>query len=202
MKLTDKERFLNKIRITVSGCWEWKGASSPKGYGKFRYNGTTYQAHRVSYELFVAPLIDGLVIMHSCDNPGCVNPEHLRQGTKVENMQDCISKGRFSMGEAHSKYSDEQVKFAVESLLTQKEVAGILGCTQSYVSELRRGVKRNYLGLKTRHKIIRKLTNDEKLMILSLGASCHKVAEFLSCPYSAVQQLRAKYAANPSALCI
>ena len=189
---TEKARFLAKVRVAESGCWEWQAFKMKRnGYGFFRTPTRHELAHRVAYRLFVAPLIDGLDVMHSCDNPGCVNPEHLRQGTHKENMEDCSLKGRNSFGEKHGKLTDEQVKFAVESHLLQREVAEIIGCTQSYVSELRRGGTRKHLALPTRHKPEpRRLTDDERLMILSTSASHQKIADFIGCPYSTVQQLR------------
>lgn len=78
-----------------SGCWLWTaGVLVCGGYGAFRAGGKLVRAHRVSYELNVGPIPDGALMLHSCDNPVCINPRHLRPGTYSENLQDCISRGR------------------------------------------------------------------------------------------------------------
>lgn len=83
-----------------NGCMNWLASKSCGRYGAFticsRIDGTKrkYNAHRVSYELFVAPIPKGLCVLHKCDNVHCVNPDHLFLGTQYDNMQDMINKGR------------------------------------------------------------------------------------------------------------
>jgi len=88
------DRFAPKTRRSDNGCIEWTGARLPTGYGLFSLDGRMQRAHRVSYELSFGPIPDGLHILHSCDNPPCVNPAHLRPGTRTENMQDKAERGR------------------------------------------------------------------------------------------------------------
>lgn len=98
------ERFLAFVphRPTPEACWIWTGAKSPSGYGQFGIgppaprSSRMRPAHRVSHELFIGPIPEGLFVMHMCDVPSCVNPNHLRAGTHSENMQDCIAKNRHS----------------------------------------------------------------------------------------------------------
>lgn len=85
MKQTVRERLLSKVRISETGCWEWLGAASPKGYGRINVDGKNRLAHRISYALFVGPLADDLQIDHLCRNRKCCNPEHLEQVTGREN---------------------------------------------------------------------------------------------------------------------
>ena len=78
------------------GCWEWKGNRNTTGYGQIRVGrkGPSYLAHRISYELHKGPIPDGKIVRHICDNPSCVNPDHLEVGTHKDNAQDCIDRGR------------------------------------------------------------------------------------------------------------
>ncbi len=88
-------RFWRQVNKTES-CWLWTGpGSGPKGaYGGITINKKSLKAHRVSWELENGPIPDGLCVLHKCDNPKCVNPEHLFLGTKKDNTQDMIQKGR------------------------------------------------------------------------------------------------------------
>jgi len=92
------ERFEAKYEPEPnSGCWLWTGFVDPGGYGRFsRPAGQTSLAHRVCWEFFVSgqPVTRGLVVMHSCDVPACVNPRHLSVGTQLDNVRDRDRKGR------------------------------------------------------------------------------------------------------------
>jgi len=90
------EKLLNKIIINqTTDCWEWQGGKNNIGYGMIRDGDKMRTAHRVSYEEHNNTIIPkNLVIMHSCDNPGCVNPQHLSLGTRKQNTQDMLTKGR------------------------------------------------------------------------------------------------------------
>ena len=87
------DRFWKKVDKAF-GCWLWTGSVHKSGYGQFRYMGKTQPAHRVSYELFVGPIPEGLDVLHSCDERRCVNPAHLRPGTDLDNSRDKVERGR------------------------------------------------------------------------------------------------------------
>lgn len=91
-------RFLIHVNFDESGCWLWDGAnisSNPnKQYGQLKWRNTHFLAHRLSMFLAGRSPLNGLNILHECDTPRCVNPDHLKPGTHIENMQDMRMKGR------------------------------------------------------------------------------------------------------------
>lgn len=93
--VTLPERFWSKVKKT-DGCWLWMGANDGKGYGVFHYGrrNEIVKAYRFSYELANGPIPDGLEVMHSCDVPACVRPEHLHLGTHGDNMREAFARNR------------------------------------------------------------------------------------------------------------
>ena len=88
-------RFLNMVEvIPFHECWEWVGKKHPSGYGRMKIEARERSSHRVSFELFNGRISEGMHICHHCDNPGCVNPKHLFEGTRDDNMEDMRVKGR------------------------------------------------------------------------------------------------------------
>lgn len=97
MKFTDKQirRFWSKVKRAVAGCWFWQAGIQSAGYGCITLNGKQLCAHRVAYMLATGKDIPaGLWVLHSCDNPACCNPAHLRLGTHADNMRDMARRGR------------------------------------------------------------------------------------------------------------
>lgn len=91
------ERFWRHV-VVRDGCWGWTRYRDKDGYGKLWVNRTFVSAHRFSWELHHGPIPDGLCVIHTCDNPPCSNPEHLRLGTVRENTWDAARKRRLSHG--------------------------------------------------------------------------------------------------------
>lgn len=93
-------------------CWVWTGTRNRAGYGVVCIK-RNRSAHRTAYEVFVGPIPSDLIVCHKCDNPPCVNPEHLFLGTQQDNATDSKNKGRRARlsGEecATSKLSEAQV---------------------------------------------------------------------------------------------
>ena len=100
MSFTD--RFWSKVK-RADGCWLWRAAKNKHGYGLFSVSGRSTLAHRVAYELMNGPIPTGRSVMHKCDTPSCVNPDHMRVGTQSDNVQDMVEKGRVSRGQRHSE---------------------------------------------------------------------------------------------------
>lgn len=95
--------FLDTIEImpggVESGCWLWPLKHPWTGYGYLNLHGKQYGAHRYSWKLFNGEFSEELDVLHSCDTPNCVNPEHLFLGSQRDNMLDMVNKGRQSKGE-------------------------------------------------------------------------------------------------------
>lgn len=85
---------LNRYVIADNGCWNWVGTVHHDGYGVFGHNGKSVRSHRASYEYHVGNIPSGMLVCHTCDNPLCINPDHLFVGTASDNAKDMIKKGR------------------------------------------------------------------------------------------------------------
>jgi hypothetical protein len=98
-----RERFWRYVGpVEENGCILWTGAKDADGYGVIRrgtQKANNVRAHRVSYEMFVGPVPNGLMILHTCDRPPCINPFHLLVGTAAENSDDMVAKDRQAKGE-------------------------------------------------------------------------------------------------------
>jgi hypothetical protein len=89
-------------KVDKSGeCWIWTGAKNQKGYGNLVFEGEYARPHRVVYEHEIGPIPPGMHVLHRCDNPSCVNPEHLFLGTNLDNRHDMFAKGRHPHGPTH-----------------------------------------------------------------------------------------------------
>ncbi len=99
---TLKDRFELHVVRKDGGCWNWAGSVTEKGYGRFSTPGQVLAAHRVAYEIYIRPIPDGLCVCHHCDNPACVNTDHLFLGTNGDNVQDSVLKMRRATGDKNA----------------------------------------------------------------------------------------------------
>ena len=126
-----------KSKVMESGCWEWTGSKATRGYGKIMRQGVLWSAHRLSYAAFIGPIGDKHVC-HTCDNTGCVNPEHLFLGTHQDNMTDMAQKDR-SGSRRNFKVSDEQVReiwYKAKRGFPAGWIAKDYGISKSYVRDI------------------------------------------------------------------
>ena len=132
--------FLHRVDTSTcpNGCWLWlagKCGPSNNPYGRFQFKKKSVRAHRASYELFIKRIPKGQLVLHSCDVPLCVNPEHLFLGTHSENMRDRDRKGR-----GPGKFEAHQV-MEIRHRYTQGErncaaLARNYGCTRGTMRDI------------------------------------------------------------------
>lgn len=131
-----EERF-NKYHTKGSPdeCWIWTGAKLHGGYGVISANSKQLLAHRLALEIYLGrPISDGLNVLHSCDNPSCVNFNHLREGTQKDNMIDMASKLRVhnqkltwdQIADIRSRVGQSQRAIAKEFGVSQRNIGSIL----------------------------------------------------------------------------
>jgi len=129
-------------------CWKWIGWMHDNRYGGFDVGAVTCLAHRVSYAISHGRIPRGMCVLHSCDEPSCVNPAHLWLGTQADNMRDMRKKGRASTGEhaprgeqvGNSKLSELQV-LEIRDMYAgggymQRQLAGEFGVSGQLISRI------------------------------------------------------------------
>lgn len=144
----------------MNNCIPFLGAKHRQGYGMVnRKDSKEKYAHRYTYEKAHGEIPAGLVVMHSCDNPSCVNLEHLSLGTQQDNIKDRDKKGRTAVGSANArtKMTPSMITYAKESVLSSRKVAEELGVSHTAVLDARKG--KTYLS--------RELTLSSKRIILN-----------------------------------
>lgn len=117
-------RFWDKVKKTRS-CWVWQGSKHGYGYGLIRVDTKMLLTHRVCWQISRGAIPHGLQVLHRCDNPPCVRPEHLFLGTQAENVEDMVRKGRVALGERRRPERIPRGENHVRSKLTTAKVRQI-----------------------------------------------------------------------------
>lgn len=132
--------FDHVMPIPECGCWIWMKGWGNNDYGKIWLRGKTVSAHRISWELTHGPIPEGLNVLHKCDVPPCVNPDHLFLGNDSDNIQDALKKGRFALGErsGKSKLSAIQAKAILTEQGTYAQIANKYGIEETTVGCIKR----------------------------------------------------------------
>lgn len=130
-------QILTNTRVDPStGCRIWLGATSGGGYGRVWWQGKMHQVHRLVWELLHGDP-GTLKVLHTCDNEPCCEPVHLFLGTQIDNMRDCLAKGRWP-----HRLTETQV-VEIKKLLvagrTQKQLACAFGVHHTTISQIARG---------------------------------------------------------------
>jgi hypothetical protein len=122
--ITVERRFFDKVKKT-DNCWIWTASVNKQGYGALSIGKKQIRAHRVSYMLFKGQIPDGMHVCHSCDNPSCVNPDHLWIGTPKDNAKDCLMKNRFPIGQraGRAKLTEHEVIMIRRATIVGKAIA-------------------------------------------------------------------------------
>lgn len=142
----EKRNFLSKVNQT-NECWIWEGSKNKNGYGLLKTNyakyiGTQY-THRISYWLFNGEFDKKLDVLHNCDNPSCVNPNHLHLGTQIENNKERDERGRHKslkgLDHGSSIFTSEEVeqilKLRNEGMF-YKDIAVLFECNRRTIERL------------------------------------------------------------------
>ena len=138
------DKFVKRIqkhvlRITPKACWETAGCCTSSEYHQIRVQGKMYLAHRLMYAVLKGPIPKGILVCHTCDNPCCINPEHLFLGTYQDNSDDKINKNRQAAGEQHGRtlLTDSVVLNIFDARGSQRKIAKQFCVSQTQVCRIK-----------------------------------------------------------------
>ncbi len=133
-----------KMVTKGSACWTWTGSLGGSRYGVFKLNGKLIKAHRASWVFSGQTIPDGMKVLHRCDNPVCVNPDHLFIGTQCDNILDMENKGRgrhpSGVDHSNAKLSATSVEFIRNSGDSMADLARKFGVSRQAVFKVKRNI--------------------------------------------------------------
>ena len=133
----------DRVRVDEdTGCLLWVGSRTTSGYGIIHEDGE-HAAHRLAYRRYVGPIPDGMHVLHTCDRPECVWPEHLFLGTHIDNMADMKDKGRAYAGKGSlnksAKLDETQAIAIMQDIRPTREIAEEFGISTAMVGVIQNG---------------------------------------------------------------
>lgn len=143
--LTVTERFWKYVQKTDS-CWLWIGSKDKNGYGRLRVDKVPQLASRLSWKIHYGGIQKGKYVLHRCDNPSCVNPDHLYLGDQFDNMRDMWLNGRanpghvFGVKHGNAKLNDDAVRLIRNSELSNYKLAKQIGVSEPTIRAVRKGL--------------------------------------------------------------
>jgi hypothetical protein len=145
-----RDRIQNNIIIdSDTGCWNWKGKPRKNGYCRTHFMRVCEYVHRMSYLTFVGTIPEGMDVRHKCDNRRCCNPDHLLIGTRLQNMQDAVSRNRQARGLSlpQTKLTADDIVVIMNRVLTgepYKNIAQDFNVTPQLIGKhaIQQGVRR------------------------------------------------------------
>lgn len=143
--LSPQQRFWSNVNKShPDSCWEWQGVINSNGYGTLKVGQRAWLATRLLWTWLHGEIPQGMCVLHKCDNPPCVNPDHLFLGTRKDNYDDMVAKGRLNRARGEHQGSAKMTADKVRELRrlyekegkTQIEISGIMGIHQTTVSRI------------------------------------------------------------------
>lgn len=119
VEIDESTPLMRTSKKWLGRCWKWKGHHFQSGYGHYSFHQKAYRSHRVSFFICNGEIPEGMIVCHKCDNPGCVNPQHLFLGTPKDNTHDMMKKGR--LVRTREKHKDSTSKYAGISFRKEKK---------------------------------------------------------------------------------
>lgn len=126
-------RFLTKLMFLDGDCWLWRGCQDGGGYGCLPALGE-FKAHRVAWRLFNGEIPNGMKVLHKCDIPRCVNPDHLFLGTQADNVRDMVSKGRNRCVPQHGE-QNPMSKLTADQVIEMRNIRQETGMSARLIAE-------------------------------------------------------------------
>lgn len=203
------ESYVDKSALSPGGCWPWRGPRESKGYGQLWWDGRLVLAARLTLRLQGLVFRPGECALHRCDNPPCVNPDHLFVGSKKDNSDDMVAKGRdrkargdangsrkyperLPRGESHvhAKLTDEQVTAILGSADSGEATSRRYAVTRSAVNRIRRGTSWRHRHPAEQPRRKRRLLPEDAAAIRASTTAAPLMAHRYRCSLALIYRIR------------